>query len=154
MSRLIKGKLRVDILTRFFFCSTLALVPLSLPLTVLLTTLVAFNGFNRECRLLSVGTTNVPLLEVVHPLVVFYAFLYYASFCFRGIVTPGTRVGLLALLMSVGRASPRLSVPRNMFCSRVRKCGVCMGRGSHRAKVLGSMLVCGFSSKFRGTRVV
>lgn len=89
-----KGKLRVAILTRFFFCSTLSLMPTSLPLTVLLTTLVAFKGFKRHFRLLTVGTTNVSLLGVVQPLVVFVYFVYYISFCFRGIVKPGTRAGL------------------------------------------------------------
>lgn len=140
--------------TRFFFCSTLALIPMSLPLTILLTSLVAFNGFNRQCRLLTVGTTNVSLLGVVHPLIFFIYNLINISFCFRGIMNPVTRTGLKALVLSVGRGSPRLSVPRKIFCSRVPSCGLGVTGGGQGANVLCSILVCSLGRKFRGTHIV
>lgn len=129
-------------------------MPVSLPLTILLTSLVAFNGFNRHFRLLTVGTTKVSLLGVVHPLVILIFTVYYMSFCFRGIVNPRTRTGLKALLVSVGRGSPRISVPRKIFCSRVSNCGLGMREGSHGANVLCSIVVCSFSGGFSGTHVV
>lgn len=129
-------------------------MPRTLPLTVLLSSLVAFNGLNRDSRLATVGTTNVSLVRTFHSLVIVAIVVVFKSFCFRGGMNPRSGRGLTRLLVSVGRGDPRLRVPRNVFCSKVPGYGLCIRGGSLGAKGLCNVVVCHVASDCRSTTVV
>jgi len=67
--------LGVDILGKFFLYSSLTLVPASLPLAVLLASLITFGNFGERFELLAMKASGISLIKIMRPLMVVVALL-------------------------------------------------------------------------------
>ena len=53
--------LEMSVLAQFFFYSSLMMVPMSLPLAILLATLITFGNFGERCELLAMKAAGIPV---------------------------------------------------------------------------------------------
>ena len=72
--------LEMTLLAQFFFYSALTLVPLSLPLAILLASLITFGNFGERYELLAMKAAGVSLFRIMRPLIVFSV---SETVCFR-----------------------------------------------------------------------
>ena len=71
--------LSVSLLIEFFFYSSLTLVPMSLPLAILLASLMTFGSFGEKLELLALKSAGISLFRIMAPLlflIVFYSYKY------------------------------------------------------------------------------
>ena len=57
-----------DVLIEFFFYASLTLVPMSLPLAVLLASLISFGNMGEKLELLSMKAAGIPLIRILSPI--------------------------------------------------------------------------------------
>ena len=61
IDKLIGKGLSIDVLAQFFFYASLTLVPMSLPLAILLASLITFGNFGERFELLSMKAAGISL---------------------------------------------------------------------------------------------
>ena len=69
MNNLIGKGLTIDLLGKFFWYSSLTVIPRSMPLAVLLASLISFGNLGEHFELLSMKSAGIPLLRILAPLV-------------------------------------------------------------------------------------
>ena len=70
VDELVGKGLEMSVLAQFFFYSALSLVPMSLPLAVLLASLITFGNFGERFELLAMKAAGISLLKIMRPLIV------------------------------------------------------------------------------------
>ena len=58
----------MDVLMKFFYYTSLSLVPKALPMAVLLASLITFGNFGERVELTAMKAAGVPLIRVMRPL--------------------------------------------------------------------------------------
>ena len=82
VDELVGKGLEMSVMAQFFFYSALTLVPVSLPLAVLLASLITFGNFGERYELLAMKAAGISLLKIMRPLVFFVCGLVGVSFLF------------------------------------------------------------------------
>ena len=88
MNDLIGKGLSIDLLGKFFWYSSLTLIPMSMPLAVLLASLISFGNLGERFELLSMKAAGIPLVRILTPLILVAAIISGGSFYFQNQVSP------------------------------------------------------------------
>lgn len=113
--------LTLDILSQFFWYMGLTLVPQTLPLAVLLSSLITFGNMGESLELLSMKAAGIPLLRIMRSLVVTVILLAGLSFGFQNTSGPDAQKGLRQLLISMRQSQPAVEIPEGIFYNGVPK---------------------------------
>ena len=108
-----------DVLLEFFFYASLTLVPMSLPLAVLLASLISFGNMGEKLELLSMKAAGVPLVRILLPIFIVALLVCGASFVFQDRIQPKATRQLATLLWSMRQKSPELDIPEGIFYSDI-----------------------------------
>lgn len=111
--------LGIDVIGRFFFYAMLTLVPMSLPLAVLLASLISFGNMGEKLELLSMKAAGIPLLRILTPIFFVSALIAGGSFYFQNKIQPEATRQLATLLWSMRQKSPELEIPQGIFYSGI-----------------------------------
>ena len=119
MGDLVGKGLTIDHLARFFWYSSLTLIPMSIPLAVLLASLISFGNLGERFELLSMKSAGIPLIRILAPLIFVAALISGASFYFQDMVSPYATRELSRLAWSMRQKSPELEIPEGIFYSEI-----------------------------------
>jgi lipopolysaccharide export system permease protein len=111
--------LAMDVLLEFMFYATLTLVPMSLPLAVLLASLICFGNMGEKLELLSMKAAGIPLIRILYPIFIVTILTCGASFVFQDRVQPQATRQLATMLWSMRQKSPELDIPQGIFYSDI-----------------------------------
>ena len=148
VDELVGKGLGIDIMAQFFFYSALTLITMSLPLPILLASLITFGNFGERYELLSMKAAGIPLLRIIRPLVLFMAFLCCVSFFFQNIVGPKAQMKLWTLLISIKQKSPELDIPEGVFYSEITGFNVYVKHKDNKTGLLRDMMIYDYSEGF------
>lgn len=115
VDELVGKGLEMEVLVQFFFYSAVSLVPASLPLAVLLASLITFGNFGERYELLAMKAAGISLLKIMRPLIVFIAFVCGISFYFQNVIGPKAEVKLWTLLISMKTKITRIGYSGRCF---------------------------------------
>ena len=115
LDELIGKGLTVDVFMRFFYHASLMLTPMSLPLAVLLASLITFGNFGERFELLSMKAAGIPLVRILRPVFLFAVALAGWSFYFQNVTSPQATRDLYTLIYSMKQKSPELEIPEGIF---------------------------------------
>lgn len=107
------------VLGKFFFYASLTLVPMSLPLAVLLASLISFGNMGEKLELLSMKAAGVPLIRIILPVLIFAILISFGSFFFQNRVGPEATRQLATLLWSMRQKNPEVEIPEGIFYSDI-----------------------------------
>ena len=119
MNNLIGKGLTIDLLAKFFWYSSLTLIPMSMPLAVLLASLISFGNLGERFELLSMKAAGIPLVRILMPLIVVASVISGSSFYFQNEVSPYATRELSRLAWSMRQKSPELEIPEGIFYSEI-----------------------------------
>ena len=105
----------VSVLGEFFLYAALSVVPLALPLSILLGSLMTFGNLGERLELLAMKAAGISLFKIMKSLIVLIAFVSIGSFYFADNILPKTQVRMWTLLFSIREASPELDIPQGAF---------------------------------------
>lgn len=111
--------LSIDVIGRFFWYMALTLVPSSLPLAMLLSSLITFGNMGENLELLSIRAAGISLWRMMRSLVLFAMVMVGVSFYFQNNVAPSAQIGLRSLLISMRQTSPEVGIPEGVFYSGI-----------------------------------
>lgn len=119
VDELIGKGLSLDILAQFFWYMALTLVPQSLPLAILLASLITFGNLGESLELLAMKAAGVPLMRIMRPMAIFALLLGGVSFYFQNSTSPEAQINLRTLLFSMKQQSPAVEIPEGVFYNGV-----------------------------------
>jgi lipopolysaccharide export system permease protein len=115
IDELIGKGLSLDLLAQFFWYMGITLIPMSLPLALLLASLITFGNMGEQLELLSMKAAGVPLIRIMRPVGVVVVLLTGMSFYFQNKTAPEAQISLRTLLISMKQAQPATEIMEGVF---------------------------------------
>ena len=119
VDELIGKGLTLDVLAHFFYYAGLTLIPMSLPLAILLASLIIFGNLGERFELLSMKAAGIPLIRILQPIIIFNILLCIGSFYFQNVTGPEAQKKFYTLIYSMKQKSPELEIPEGIFYSEI-----------------------------------
>ena len=119
VDELIGKGLTLDVLAHFFYYAGLTLSPMSLPLAILLASLITFGNLGERFELLSMKAAGIPLIRILQPIIIFNILLCIGSFYFQNVTGPEAQKKFYTLIYSMKQKSPELEIPEGIFYSEI-----------------------------------
>ncbi len=140
-------------MAQFFFYAALSLIPLSLPLSILLGSLMTFGNFGERLELLSMKAAGISLFRIMSSMIIFIALLSIGSFYFADNILPKTQVDMWTLVFSIREKSPELQIPEGSFCSDIDGMSIYV-KDKHRNGMLNDVIIYDYSNGFENTGII
>ena len=146
--------LEIWVLAQFFFYSALMLIPMSLPLAILLATLITFGNFGERCELLAMKAAGIPLIKVMRPLIVVVICISGLSFYFQNVIGPRATTELYALIFSMKQKSPELDIPEGAFYHELDGYNLYVQKKNKETGMLYDVMIYNFSDGFENAHII
>lgn len=146
--------LGLDDLAKFFYYAALTLVPKSLPLAVLLASLITFGNFGERVELTAMKAAGIPLFRVMTPLIVFCTLLCGASFYFQNVVIPNSQLKLQTLIYSMKQKSPELEIPEGAFYDGIEGYNLFVDHKDRDTGMLYDVIIYNLTDGFENAHIV
>lgn len=136
------------VLAELFFYAALSLIPLALPLSILLASLMAFGSLGERLELLAVKAAGVSLLRAMQPLIILIAAISIGAFFFQNEAMPRINVKFRSLLISIKQKSPELDIPEGSFYSGINNYSIYVQKKNKETKILYDVMIYDTSNGF------
>ena len=146
--------IELSVLLELFFYAALTMVPLSLPLSILLASLMTFGNLGEQLELLAIKAAGVSLLRVMRPLIFLVAILSILAFFFQNNVLPQAQVKMWTLLYSMRQKSPELDIPEGVFYDQINGYNLYVGHKDRDNGLLMDMMIYDVSQGFDNAMIV
>jgi lipopolysaccharide export system permease protein len=125
-----------NIIVEFLIYTLAMLMPMALPLSMLLASIMTFGDMGENNELLAMKAAGISLFRIMKPVIVLSVLLSIGAFQFSNTVIPVSYKKLIALMSSIRSMRPEIVVKEGVFSNDIDNFSIKVGR---RAKD-GSML--------------
>ena len=143
-----------DVLAKFFWYSSLTLIPMSLPLAVLLASLISFGNLGEKFELLSMKAAGIPLVRILQPVLLTSVLIGAGSFYFQNKISPEATKELARLIWSVKQKSPELEIPEGIFYNEIPGYNIYVEKKDIRTGVLYGVMIYSNSNGYQDAEIV
>jgi lipopolysaccharide export system permease protein len=127
MDEMIGKGISVWMLIQLLVYMSTTLVPLALPLSVLLSSIMTFGNMGENFELVAIKSSGISLLRFMLPLFVFITFLAFLAFLFSNNVIPVANLKALSLLYDVRNSKPTLNIRPDQFNNEIQGYSIRVG---------------------------
>ncbi len=99
--------------------AAISLIPMALPLSVLLASIMAFGNLGERFELLAIKASGISLLKMMRPLIVLNILVTILAFFLSNNIVPATNTKFAALLYSVRSQRPEMIVKEGVFSNEI-----------------------------------
>lgn len=146
--------LDISVLAELFLYAAFQLIPMALPLSLLLASLMAFGNLGERLELLAIKASGVSLLRAMKPLIILVIFVSVGAFFFQNEAMPRIQVKLRALLYSIKQKSPELDIPEGSFYSDIPNYSLYVKKKDRDTKMLHDVIIYDTSKGFDNMAVI
>ncbi len=143
-----------DVLGEMFLYAALTLIPLALPLSILLASLMMFGNLGESLELLAIKSAGIPLLKTMKPLIVLVAFISIGAFFFQNNAMPKIQSKFYSLLISIRQKSPELDIPEGVFYKEISGYNMYVEKKNRETGMLYDVLIYDVASGFQSMAVI
>lgn len=146
--------LETHVLAELFFYAALTMVPMALPLSILLASLMTFGNLGESFELTAMKASGVSLLKVMKPLIIFIGFVAVGAFFFQNYVLPVAQTKMYTLLYSVKQKSPELEIPEGVFYDQIPGYNFFVDHKNQETGTLYDLMIYDVSRGFDNARII
>jgi len=107
------------IIAEFLMYSAANIVPLALPLSVLLASLMTFGNLGEHFELVSCKSAGISLQRIMRPLAIFVLLISLGAFAFSNYVIPVANLKFYSLLHDIRNKKPAVDIKPGIFYNRI-----------------------------------
>jgi len=107
--------LDIFIIVKFIFYIIPSLVPLILPLTILVTSIMIFGNFSENNEFAAMKSAGISLQRAMGSLIIFIVVLGYVTYQFSNSVIPWAEYKALNLRRNIAQVQPTMAINENRF---------------------------------------
>ena len=138
---------------QFFYYVSASLLPTTLPLAILLASLMTFGNFGERLELLAMKAAGVSLFRIMRPLILTVTVIAGLSFLFEDAYLPKVQLKLNSLMYGMQEKSPALSIPEGAFYSEIENMTIYVRSKDVEKKMLKDIMIYDFSEGFEKVSV-
>ncbi len=119
IDELVGKGLSIGLLAELFFYAAMTMVPLALPLSVLLASLMTFGNLGEHVELTALKSSGISLIKVMKPLVWLMVVVAVIAFFFQNDIGPKVQVKMWTLMFSMRQKSPTIDIPEGTVYTQI-----------------------------------
>jgi lipopolysaccharide export system permease protein len=127
MDEMIGKGISILMLTELLVYMSTTLVPLALPLSILLSSIMTFGNMGENFELVAIKSSGISFLRFMRPLLLFIIFIGYGAFLFSDNVIPIANLKALSLLYDVRNKKPTLNIKPGQFNTDIQGYAIRVG---------------------------
>ena len=143
----------LSVLAEFFVYAVASLVPMALPLSILLASLVSFSNLGEKSELTAMKAAGISLFRIMRPISLLVLCLSVGAFFFSDRVLPRSQVKLWALIFSLRQKSPELDVPVGEFYDGIHGYNLYVRGKNPKTGMMYGVMIYDYSKGFRDASV-
>ena len=144
----------ISVLAEFFLYACISVVPLSLPLAILLASLMTFGNLGEYFELTAMKAAGIPLFRIMRPLAIAISFVCVGAFFFSNYVLPVGQTKLWTLIFSLRQKSPEFDIPVGEFYDGINGYQLYVREKDNERKLLKNLMIYDFSEGFDNATVM
>src|SRR3954471_22986374 len=117
-----------SILVEFIWYQSAVLVPLALPLSVLLSSIMTFGNLGESYELVAIKSAGISLLRFMRPLLIVTIFICGVAFTFSNYIIPVANLKSRTLLADIVNANPSFDLKEGVFYDRIPNFAIKVGQ--------------------------
>lgn len=146
--------LTFDVIAELFFYAALSMIPMALPLSILLASLMTFGNLGENFELTAIKASGVSLLKAMRPLIALIIVISIGAFFFQNDVLPIAQTKMWTLLFSVRQKSPEVEIPEGVFYDQIPGFNLYVESKNRDTGTLYDVMIYDMSAGFDNARVI
>ena len=146
--------LDVSVIGEMFLYAALQLVPMALPLSILLASLMMFGKLGESLELLAIKSAGISLLKSMVPLIILIVLISIGTFFFQNNAMPKIQPKFYSLLISIRQKSPELDIPERVFYKEIEGYNLYVEKKNRETGMLYDVSIYDLSSGFNNMVVI
>ncbi len=133
--------LELNVIIEFLIYTLAMLMPMALPLSMLLASIMTFGDLGENNELLAMKAAGISLFRIMKPVIVVSVVLSIGAFQFSNKVIPVSYKKLIALMASIRQLRPEIVVKEGVFSNDIDNFSIKVGRKSKDAAMLYDIMI-------------
>lgn len=154
VDELIGKGLSMEILAKFFWYASITLVPMALPLSLLLASLISFGNMGEQLELTAMKAAGIPLRRIMAPIGIFSAVMACISFVFQNDTSPKAQKELTRMIATMKETSPAIEIPEGMFYNGIPNINIYVDRKDAKTGMLYHVIIYKVDQGFQNAQIV
>lgn len=146
--------LGINVIAEMFWYAALQLIPMALPLSILLASLMMFGNLGESLELLAIKSAGISLLKSMVPLIVLIVIISIGAFFFQNNAMTKIQPKFYSLLISIRQKSPELDIPEGVFYKEIDGYNMYVGKKNRDTGMLYDVTIYDISSGFQNMVVI
>jgi len=130
-----------DIIGELMLYASATLVPMALPLTVLLASIMTLGSLGENNELLAMKAAGISLRRTLTPLIILIVIISALGFLFSNNVLPVTNLKMKTLLYSVGQQRPELQIKEGVFTNSINGYSIKVGHKERNSNLMQRIMI-------------
>jgi len=141
LDELVGKGLELNIIVEFLIYTLAMLMPMALPLSMLLASIMTFGDMGENNELLAMKAAGISLFRIMKPVIVLSILLSIGAFYFSNRVIPVSYKKLMALMTSIRQMRPEIVVKEGVFSNDIDNFSIKVGRRSKEGAMLYDIMI-------------
>ena len=141
------------ILQLLIYMST-TLVPLALPLSILLASIMTFGNMGENFELVAIKSSGISLLRFLRPLFFFIVLVSGMAFIFSNNIIPVANLKALSLLYDIRNAKPTLNIRPDQFNNEIHGFSIRVGSKDKDGNTIRDIIIYDHSDMIGNNKVI
>ena len=133
--------LGIDIVLKFIWYQSAVLIPLALPLSILLSSLMTFGSLGESFELVAIKSAGISLLRFMRPLFIISIFVSGIAFLFSNYIIPVAFLKSRTLLTDIVYAKPAFDLKEGVFYERINGFAIKIGKKEANDSIIREVIV-------------
>ena len=133
--------LGIDIVLKFIWYQSAVLIPLALPLSILLSSLMTFGSLGESFELVAIKSAGISLLRFMRPLFIISIFVSGIAFLFSNYIIPVAFLKSRTLLTDIVYAKPAFDLKEGVFYERINGFAIKIGKKEANDSIIRDVIV-------------
>lgn len=133
--------LGAGIILEFIWYQSASLVPLALPLSVLLASLMTFGNLGETYELVAIKSSGISLLRFMRPVLMVTLFICVVAFLFSNNVIPVANLKSRTLLQDIVYAKPSFDLKEGVFYDKINGFAIKIGKKEKNDSIIRNVII-------------
>jgi len=154
MDELIGKGINIWTIVQLLVYMSTTLVPLALPLSILLASIMTFGNMGENFELVAIKSSGISLLRFMRPLLFFIIFVSGLAFVFSNNVIPVANLKALSLLYDVRNSKPTLNIRPDQFNGEIQGYSIRVGSKDEDGNTIRDIIIYDHTDMVGNNKVI
>lgn len=154
MEDLVGKGLELLVIFEFIFYSCIHLIPLALPLSILLSSIMMFGNLGERYELAAIKSSGVSLIKAMRPMMVLIFLISIFAFYLSNVIIPKANLSWGALLYDVMHKKPALNIKDGVFYNDLDGYAIKVGKKHEDNQTIEDVLIYASTGKVQNSDII